>query len=375
MSLGYSQDEQMLADTAGEFLAGNSPVSAQRELRDRGEPLGFDAGLWQSMVELGWAAIPFAESEGGLAFGYKGMGALFQALGRHLTATPLLSSVVLCGSLLEQLGSQTIKQQWLAGLMDGERRLALALEEHHRFNPGKMACQAQKTAAGYQLSGTKQLVFDGIGADALLVAALLDCEQALFLVPAQSNGVAIQAQPLIDSRNCATVTLSHVQLPQSARLSAEPDACRCALEQALDLGRVCLAAEMLGASQALLQMTTDYLKTRKQFDVQIGTFQALQHRAAWCFVELELAQSALMGALAAIDSGASAQDRAATIALAKWKAGMAADRITTEAVQMHGGIGVTDELDVGLYLKRIRVAQMALGDRDWLAARYHELTA
>ncbi|BDM64239.1 acyl-CoA dehydrogenase [Shewanella sp. NFH-SH190041] len=404
MSLIYSQDEQMLADTAREFLAEHSPVSAQRELRDAAakvtaqesdtadNPLAlrYSPQLWQNMMELGWGAVAFAEEQGGLAFGYKGMGAVFQELGRHLSPSPMLSSIVLCGSVLEALGSPSQQVKWLPALMQGEQRLVLAVEEHHRHNPSNIAATANRCEQGYRLSGAKVLVFDGIGADGYLVSAKLDGNLALFIVPANSAGLTVSPQTLVDARNCAALVLRDVTVTPDALLGdsqaqsgeIDPTCAQRALDRALDHGRVCLAAEVFGACEALFALTCDYLKTRVQFDVPIGAFQALQHRAAWCFVELELAKSTLMAALASLDdatqtdcpvSSSLSDSQAAAIALAKWKVGQMADRITAEAVQMHGGIGVTDELDVGLYLKRIRVAQMALGDSDFLAQRYQEL--
>lgn len=372
MSMLYSQDEQMLANTAAEFLSAQSPVSAQRKLRDDKVSAGFDTQIWQTMAELGWGAIPFPEAKGGLEFGYKGMGAVFQELGRHLSASPMLSSVVLCGSLIEKLGSEAQQQTWLNSLMYGEQRMALALEEHHRFDLSRIGTTAVKSAAGYQLSGTKALVVDGLQADAYLVVARLgETDQlAVFVVDASAEGVKLRDTGLVDSRNMAALELNDV----SGELLGSGEAAESVLDQVIDKARACLAAEMLGACEALFQMTTDYLKTRKQFDVQIGTFQALQHRASWCFVELELARSAVIAALAAIDKAPDSTQTSAAIALAKWKVGVMADKVTGEAVQMHGGIGVTDELDVGLFLKRIRVAQMALGDTDYLVSRYHQLT-
>ncbi len=372
MSMVYSQDEQMLADTAAEFLAAQSPVSAQRKLRDEQVTLGFDAQIWQTMAELGWGAIPFPEAKGGLEFGYKGMGAVFQELGRHLSASPMLSSVVLCGSLIEKQGSEAQQDSWLNALMYGEQRMALALEEHHRFDLGRIASAAAKSGEGYQLTGTKALVFDGLEADAYLVAARLPQSNrlGLFIVHANAVGLNVRNTGLVDSRNNAALELKQV----NAELLGSGEEVEALLELVIDSARACLAAEMLGACEALFRMTTDYLKTRKQFDVQIGTFQALQHRAAACFVELELAKSAVINALAAIDTAPGSKETAAAIALAKWKASVMADKVTGEAVQMHGGIGVTDELDVGLYLKRIRVVQMALGDSDYMVSRYHQLT-
>ena len=381
MSLVYSEEQRLLADTASEFLAARSPVSAQRRLRDEGSAEGFDPALWQEMVNLGWSAIPFPEALGGLDFGCKGLGAVFEQIGSKLGAAPLLSSIVLGGSVLELAGSPDQQAEWLPALIAGERRVALALDEQPRHDPAGTALAARRDGEGWVLDGDKVCVTDGLGADALVVVARTagsPGEQAglsLFLVPASAAGVQLSPVRLVDSRNHARLRLDGVRLPASALVGAEGEAWA-ALDAALDRGRVCLAAELLGAAQTLFDTTVDYLKTRIQFDVPIGSFQALQHRAAWCFTHLQLARSTVMAGLAALDDRSlDAAGRARLASLAKWKAGEAAHLVSREAVQMHGGMGVTDELDVGLFLKRIRVAQACLGDGDFHCQRYADAGA
>ena len=372
MSLVYNEEQRMLSDTAREFLAARSPVSAQRALRDDKNEQGFDQDLWNQIVEMGWTAIPFPEDLGGLDFGYKGLGAVFEQIGHHLSASPLLSSVVLAGSVLQVAGNPSQQEAWLTAIISGEKRLALAIDEGARHNPDNVTLTAEQNADGYVLNGSKVMVLDGNGVDGWIVAAKADDALNLFLVTPDLTGVEVSRQSLIDSRNTARLTLNNVTVAASSRIGDTSTASQ-ALEKALDHGRLCLAAEILGASEALFAMTVEYLKTRVQFDAPIGSFQALQHRASWMFVELQLARSTLMAALAAVDS--KADDAAARISLAKWKVGKMADKVTGEAVQMHGGIGVTDELDVGLYLKRIRVAQASLGDADYHLDRYSKLIA
>ena len=218
-----------------------------------------------------------------------------------------------------------------------------------------------------------------MGADALVIAARTSGVPgeaqgiSLFLLPADTPGLVCTALPLIDSRNSARVQLRDVQVPRSALLGEEGQGWAI-LDAVLDRGRACLAAELLGIAEQLFQTTLDYLKTRVQFEAPIGSFQALQHRAARLFVDLALARSAVMAGLAALDDdGLDAAQRGRLVSLAKWKAGDTAIKVANEAVQMHGGIGVTDELDVGLYLKRVRVAQACLGDRDFHCERYQTL--
>jgi alkylation response protein AidB-like acyl-CoA dehydrogenase len=366
----------LLADSARDFLAARSPVSAQRRLRDEAVQTGFDAQLWRDAVELGWSAIPFPEDFGGLDFGCKGLGPIFESMGRNLSATPLLSSVVLGGSLLHLAGNSTQQTQWLQAVIGGERRLALAVDERSRHEPSRIALEAKAEGQGYRLHGDKYWVVDGLGADAYVVAARTSGQPgdtlgiSLFLVPVNTPGLTVSALPLIDSRNCARLQLDGVQLGSDALLGALGEGWT-ALETALDRGRACLAAELLGMAEQLFETTLEYLKTRVQFDTAIGTFQVLQHRAAQMYVDLALSRSALMAALATLDdTGLEPRPRARLVSLAKWKAGDTAIKVANEAVQMHGGIGVTDELDVGLYLKRVRVAQSCLGDRDFHCERY-----
>ena len=379
MSLRYSDEQRLLADSARDFLAARSPVSAQRRLRDEAVQAGFDAQLWRDAVELGWSAIPFPEDFGGLDFGCKGLGPIFESMGRNLAATPLLSSVVLGGSLLHLAGNSTQQKQWLQAVIGGDRRLALAVDERSRHEPSHIALEAKVQGQGYRLHGDKYWVVDGLGADAYVVAARTSGQPGetrgigLFLVPANTPGLTVSALSLIDSRNCARLQLEGVQLGSDALLGTLDEGWT-ALETALDRGRACLAAELLGMAEQLFETTLEYLKTRVQFDTAIGTFQVLQHRAAQMYIDLALSRSALMAALATLDDASlDVGARARLVSLAKWKAGDTAIKVANEAVQMHGGIGVTDELDVGLYLKRVRVAQSCLGDRDFHCERYAAL--
>ncbi|MGH8388007.1 MAG: acyl-CoA dehydrogenase family protein [Pseudomonas sp.] len=376
MSLRYSDEQRLLADSARDFLAARSPVSVQRRLRDEAVVLGFEDQVWRDAVDLGWSAIPFPEAFGGLDFGCKGLGPIFESMGRNLSATPLLSSVVLAGSLVHLAGNSEQQMHWLQAVISGEQRLALAVDEHPRHDPSRIALQAVANDAGYRLHGEKFWVVDGLGADAYVVAARTSGQPgdtqgiSLFLVPADAQGLTVSALPLIDSRNSARVQLDQVQVGSEALLGALGEGWG-ALETALDRGRTCLAAELLGMAEQLFETTLEYLKTRVQFETQIGTFQVLQHRAAQMYINLALSRSALMAALATLDdANLDTRERARLVSLAKWKAGDTAIKVANEAVQMHGGIGVTDELDVGLYLKHVRVAQSCLGDRDFHCERY-----
>lgn len=373
MSLVYNEEQQQLDDSAREFLAARSPVNEQRRLRDQRVPEGFAVAIWQQMLEFGWGGIDLPEAYGGLAFGFQGFAPVFEQLGRNLTASPLLSSVVLCASLIDDVGDEAQRAQLLPGLIEGTQRLALATQGQNRFRPEQLDVVVTEQADGFVLEGQDLWVPDANLADALLVAGrLASGDTALFLVPLDAQGLTVEAMHLFDSRNHARVSLHSVQLPASARLgsgNAQPQ-----LLRALDRGAVCVAAELLGATAVMFEMTIEYLKTRTQFGAPIGSFQALQHRAAWMMVDLELARSAVMAGFEALsDESCSVEARQQLVSLAKWKAGEVAHKVSREAVQMHGGIGVTDEYDLGLYLKRSRVAQVLFGDSDYHCERYGQM--
>lgn len=372
MSLVYNEDQLQLQDSARDFLSARSPVSVQRAVRDQGIAAGYDAEVWLGMLELGWGAVAFSEEDGGLNFGFAGFSPLFEEIGRHLSASPLLGSVVLCGGLIEQLGTEQQRQQWLPQLISGELRLALALDETARHAPQNTAFRARADGDGWLLEGDKAWVADARDANGwLVVAREADGGCGVFLVNAGTQGVQLEVREMLDARNMAALRFSNVRLAHDSRLGSA-DAAE-ALDLVLDRGRSCLAAELLGLSESAFQMTVEYLKTRVQFGVPIGSFQALQHRAARLYADLQLARSSVMAAFAQLDrSGGDSRKRRRQVSLAKWKAGQVAQRVSNEAIQMHGGIGVTDEYDLGLFLKRMRVAQNQLGNSDFHCQRYSD---
>ena len=378
MGFLLNDEQRQLGDSATEFLNAQSPLSLQRRLRDERAPLGFDPALWQQVVELGWPAAVFPEEYDGLAVGYMGLGAVFEAMGRTLAALPLLSSVVLCGELLLAAGSETQRQRWLPGLVDGQQRLALALDEQGRHHPERIKTRARRNAEGdgWVLDGEKWFVIDGIGAPWLIVAARMEDAQGagdglgLFMVEAAQAGVTVQPTLLADSRNHARVTFAGVAVADHMRLAGAGDGAQ-ALDAALDRARICLAAEALGLLREAFERTNAYLKERVQFDVPIGSFQALQHRMARLYTELEMLQSCVRAALSAIDTQGA--ELALLASLAKARASDLCETLMNEAVQLHGGIGVTDEFDLGLMVKRARVLQHSLGDGVFHRERYARL--
>ena len=388
MGFLLNDEQRQLGDSATEFLNAQSPLGLQRRLRDERAPLGFDPALWQQVVELGWPAAVFPEEHDGLAVGYMGLGAVFEAMGRTLVALPLLSSVVLCGELLLAAGSQEQRQRWLPGLVDGQQRLALALDEQGgRHHPERIQTIARRNAQGdgWLLDGDKWFVIDGMGAAWFIVVARLQGGEntgaqgngqenglGLFMVEATQAGAALAPTLLADSRNHARLTLSGVQVADAMRLDTGAGAAQ-ALGAVLDRARTCMAAEALGLLREAFERTNAYLKERVQFDVPIGSFQALQHRMARLYIDLEMLESCVRAALSAIDAGAQGDELALLASLAKARASDLCEKLTNEAVQLHGGIGVTDEFDLGLMVKRARVLQQGLGDGVFHRDRYARL--
>lgn len=376
MTMLLNEEQGMLRDSAREFLQAQSPLTLQRRLRDERVVLGFDAGLWQQAVELGWTAAVFPEDKGGLAVGYAGLGAVFEQIGRSLAALPLLSTVVLGGELLLAAGNEQQQHRWLAVVLDGSARFALALEESGRHEPqARPRTRARREVGGWVLDGEKQFVADGVGARWLIVTAQrvsaegVDEGLGLFVVDIARPGVSVQPSRLADSRNHARLRLAGVRVASDMQLAAA-DA-QAALDGVLDRARVLLAAESLGLLRQVFEGTVAYLKERVQFDVVIGSFQALQHRVARLYVELELLESAVRAALHAVDSASPQLPLLAS--LAKARASELCEKVCNEAIQLHGGIGVTDEFDLGLFVKRARVLQLSLGDAYFHRNRYAQL--
>ena len=376
MTLVLSSETQMVRDTALEFFREHSPVIELRKLRDSNDPDGFSRALWRTMAELGWTGFLVSEEHGGTGFGVSGLAQVMEAAGRSLTASPLLSTALLGASLIDMAGTSDQKDNHLPSLVAGERIFALALEETSRHAPTRIATTAAATAGGYTLNGQKCFVLDGHVADVLIVVARTsggrDDRQgiSLFLVPGDAAGVARTRTIMVDSRNAALVTLDNVQVGKDAVLGPVGQGADI-LETVLDRARACLAAEMLGSAAEAFDRTVQYLKDRKQFGVAIGSFQALKHRAAEMFCEVEVTRSAVIAACSALDDNAN--DAAALSSLAKAKASDTLYLCGNEGVQMHGGIGMTDEHEIGFFMKRARVAQATFGDAAFHRDRYAAL--
>ena len=379
MSLVLSEDKQLLKDSAKAFVDQNAPVSVLRGLRDSKDAQGYDQNLWRQMLELGWAGMAIPEAYGGFEFGYGGLGVVLEESGRTLVSSPLIATVLLGASAINELGSDAQKSEFLPQVVSGELLLALAIDEKPHHRPCRIETSAVKSGEGYVLNGCKTFVLDGHIANKLVVVArtagAIDDRAGLsvFLVDAAAEGVSINRSWMVDSRNSAMLSLNNVKVGADALLGAEGDAYT-SLTRVLDIGRIGIAAEMLGSMQQAFEITLDYLKQREQFGVLIGSFQGLQHRAAEMYSEIELCKSAVRAALAALDDADKTDaDIAEFASIAKAKLSEVATLVSNEAVQMHGGIGMTDEYDIGFYMKRARVAAAFLGDALFHRERYASL--
>jgi alkylation response protein AidB-like acyl-CoA dehydrogenase len=395
MELVLTEEQTLLQNTARDFVAKNSSLRRIRALRDSRDPLGFSPELWTEMAKLGWLGIIFPEAYGGAGLGCTDLMVVLEEMGRGLMPEPILSSVLLGGCAVALGGSQAQKDATLPPLINGNSRLTLAYQEpHSRYDPLSVQTRATQSPGGWRLSGEKVHVLDGCGADHIIVSARTaggTSDQAgitLFLIDAHAPGLSIEPQWRIDSRNAARVLLHDVTVRPDAVLGTL-DAGGDVLVSVIDRATIGLCAEMLGSMTAALEMTLDYLKTRVQFGAPIGSFQALKHRAAKMYIETELARSVVWAAHKSLDERSpgpaasvgstgplpvgSLRDATLLASIAKARCSDAFILIANETIQMHGGIGMTDEHDSGFFLKRARVAEITFGDAAYHRNRFAEL--
>ena len=372
MPLVLNEEQNMLKDAAKDFCTNNTPITQMRKLRDEKDESGFDRDTWQQMVELGWAGITIPEDFGGLGFGYMGMGVVMEECGRTLTCSPLLATAI-GASVIVQGGTDEQKSELLPQVAGGELLLTIALEETPHHNPYGAATVAEKSGDGYKVTGSKKFVLDGHVADKIIVVARTAGNTGdrdgltLVLVDRQSAGVNVTRTIMADSRNAANIEFDGAD----GVLLGEEGKGADILDRALDTGRVLLSAEMLGGLQECFERTIEYLKVREQFGVPIGSFQALKHRAAQMFCEVELSKSVVLEALSALDEDS---DEIAELAsLAKARLNDTYNLVSSEGVQMHGGIGMTDEYEIGFFMKRSRVCEHTFGNSAFHRNRYGEL--
>lgn len=372
MPLVLNEEQNMLKDAAKDFCTNNTPISQLRKLRDDKDESGFDKATWQQMVELGWAGIVIPEDFGGLGFGYMGMGVVMEECGRTLTASPLLSSAVLGSTAILHGGTDEQKSELLPQVAAGELLLAVAVEETPHHNPYGAETKATKSGNSYKVTGSKKFVLDGHVADKIIVVARTTGKPGsrngltLMLVDAKDKGVKSTRTFMADSRNAANIDFKNAKGELLGKVGKGADV----LDKVLDTGRILLAAEMLGSSQECFERTVEYLKTREQFGVPIGSFQALKHRAAQMFCEIELSKSVVLEALSALDEDTDEVPELAS--LAKARLNDTYNLVSSEGIQMHGGIGMTDEYDIGFFIKRARVSEHTFGNSAFHRDRYGE---
>jgi len=368
-----TQEQSMIKDQAKAWVTEQSPVQKFRAMRDSGIAERFEPATWSTMVDMGWTGILVPEQYGGSDLGYLTFGVVLEELGRQLCASPLFASAFVGASALLLGGSDEQKQQWLPKVVDGSEILTLAVDEQPRHAPTQINLQAVADGSGFRLNGSKRFVLEGQAATTLIVAARTGGQAGdshgitLLLVPSNSAGITREALSTVDSRGYANIEFNDVQVDSTAVLGQVDDG-YALLDPVLDRAVAGLSAEMLGTAAQAFDMTLDYLKTREQFGRVIGSFQALGHRAADLFSAMELARSCSEAALQALDSNAT--DIAELAPLAKCRMGEFLHDMSNQLIQIHGGIGMTDEFDAGFYLKRARVLETLYGNQAYHRDRY-----
>lgn len=378
MDFQLSDEQKLIRDAVEKFVRNDYGFDARNKLLATDE--GFSRENWRQFAELGWLGIPFPEEVGGFGGAMVEILQIMEPFGTAMVLEPYLSTVVLGGSAIDRGAPAGRRQTLLGRLIEGQLMLALAYtESESRFNPADVATRAEKTASGYRLSGKKTVVLDAPSADMLIVSARsagdrLDTQGiSLFLVPADAKGLTLNPYRIMDGGRGADVTLDNVEVGTDALLGEEGEGFDL-LEQVIDLGTAAACAQALGAMQAAYQRTVDYLKTRKQFDQPIGAFQALQHRAVDMFIAVESARS--MTYMVAMKVGdPDPIERRKAVSAAKQLIGEKARFVAQQAVQLHGGIGMTEELDVGHYFRRLTLFCSQFGTTDYHLRRFADLAA
>ena len=368
-SLLETEDETMLRDAARGFLADAAPVANLRANRDQGRP--FDTGLWREMAQMGWAGVLVPEAQGGADMGHRAAGILAEEMGRTLAASPFISSAVMAATTLRAAASQQAEQA-LTAITEGRLIYAVALDEGRKHAPLNTALVAQKAGNGFRLTGTKAFVADGGSAQRVLVLACTAGSAGeaagltVFDIPADRAGLHKMARATVDSRDHAQMVFDGVEATGDEVLGTLDDGWAL-LARGVQAGQAAVAAELLGVAGGAYGMTVGYLKERKQFDRTIGSFQALQHRAAHLWAEIEVTASAIANAGRVLE--ATPTQAGLAVSLAKARAAQTVDLAVREGVQMHGGIGMTDAYDIGFFMKRARVGSEWLGDYGYHAAQ------
>lgn len=370
MALVLDEEQSMLRDSARGLISEKAPVAHLRQLRDSKDAAGFSRDLWKTFSEMGFAGLLVPEEFGGSALGCVEAGVVMEEIGRTLMPSPFLATAVLAASALARGGNAAQKAEYLPKIAKGTLLAALAIDEGAKHRPLQINLQAARSGNGFKLNGAKAFVVDGHASDLLIVAARTAGAAGeregltLFLVDPKSKGIAIERTAMVDAHNAARIVFDNVEVNADGVLG-EVDRGGTLLEGVLNIGRGAVASEMVGLSEEVFHRTVGYLKERKQFGKLIGEFQALQHRAAHLYVEIEITRASVLKALQTLDSDF---DKAGpAIAVAKARAGSTATLAVQEGVQMHGGMGMTDQFDIGFFMKRARVCQELFGDSNFHA--------
>jgi alkylation response protein AidB-like acyl-CoA dehydrogenase len=370
MALVLTEEQSMLRDSARGLIGDKAPVSHLRQLRDSKDATGFSRDLWKSFAEMGLTGLLVPENFGGSGLGCVEAGVVMEEIGRNLTPSPFLSTAVLAASALSRGGSAAQKSEHLPKISAGSLLAALAVDEGAKHRPLQTRMQASRSGNGFRLNGAKAFVVDGHSADLLIVAARTAGSAGerdgltLFLVDAKANGLKTERTAMVDSHNAARIEFLNVDVDADSVLG-EVDHGYQLLDGVLNIGRGAVASEMVGVSEEAFGRTVSYIKERKQFGKFIGEFQALQHRAAQLYIDIEITRAAVLKALQTLD--ANFADAGPAVAVAKARAGSTATLAVQEAVQMHGGMGMTDQFDIGFFMKRARVCQELFGDSNFHA--------
>ena len=374
MDFELTAEQKMLSEQAASFAKKSSPVERFRKLRSTAErdvvENGWENKVWKEMAGLGWLGLFFPESVGGMGMRFFDAALVVEKLGTTLTPEPVIASAIVAGTAVLKAGSEAQAKKLLEPMIEGKTSLALAWTERAgRYDVRAVATTAKKTGAGFSISGEKIFVENGHAADTLIVSAKTDAGLALFAVAKDTKGLKLQRVKTMDGKAAAMVRLENVEVAADALLGEPGEKSALALEAAIDMGAAAACAEGLGIASTVLDMTVAYLKTRKQFGAAIGTFQALQHRAVDMFVEVELLRSTMILAAIKADDD-NAEERKRAISIAKAQLAVGGKLVVQQAVQLHGGIGITDEHDVGLYFKRMSVLNASYGDEEHHLSRY-----
>jgi alkylation response protein AidB-like acyl-CoA dehydrogenase len=370
MNFDLTEDQKMLVETVASFAKKSSPVSRLRGLRE--DATGWSPAVWRQMGEFGWLGVMFPESLGGIGGTFVDASLILTELGSVLAPEPILPSLVAALPIL-RAGTEEQKKRFIEPMVAGRSSLALAYAEAQgRAGQTEAKLEARKDGGGYALSGRKRWVLNGHAADQIVVSARTGDGLSLFVVDRQTPGLAVRPVKTMDGHHAALLAFEGVKVDADRRLGDE-GAGGALLSEALDLGAAACCAEGVGITRTVLWMTCDYLRTREQFGVKIGTFQALQHRAVDMFVQTELCKSMAILAAIRISDGSAAAERENAVSAAKVQLATSGRYVTQQAIQLHGGIGVTDEHDVGLYFKRMHVLNTLFGDDVFHVDRYAAL--